>query len=125
MKTSQYIMKQLGDDLPISDRGALGPSSPKEFVNRFVNEINEERYSQGQDILGDDVIRRAEEIIELCEEESIVSGKSPSGFAAAAIYLAGRQLDYSVTQSQIASVIDVTEVTIRQRYQDQEKVWNR
>lgn len=125
MKTSKYIMKELGDNLPIDDRDALGPSSPKSFVNRFVNEINEERYQKDQDILGDDVVRRAEDIIGQCEDESIVSGKSPSGFAAAAIYLAGRQLDYSVTQAQIASVLDVTEVTIRQRYQEQEKVWNR
>jgi transcription initiation factor TFIIB len=46
-----------------------------------------------------------------------VYGKSRKGLAASAVYLAGLTLDESLTQSEIANMANVTEVTIRNTYQ--------
>jgi len=48
-----------------------------------------------------------------------LSGKSPPGFAAAAIYSACLLCNQKKTQRAVADVAQVTEVTIRNRYQEQ------
>lgn len=68
--------------------------------------------------LGHRVINQAKLLIEHAREEGIASGKSPRGQAAAAVYAAGRLQGRKVTQSQVSGVIDVSEVTIRNRYQE-------
>jgi hypothetical protein len=62
---------------------------------------------------------RAHGIISAAEGTSTGSGKSPTGRAASAIYNAVLDLGLGVTQVEIADVADVTEVTIRNTYQDQ------
>jgi len=49
----------------------------------------------------------------------MLSGKSPTGYAAAAIYAASLLCNEKKTQNEVASVAQVTEVTIRNRYQEQ------
>jgi transcription initiation factor TFIIB len=51
-----------------------------------------------------------------------LSGKSPTGFAAAAIYAASLLCNQKRTQREVAEVANVTEVTIRNRYQEQMEV---
>jgi len=46
-------------------------------------------------------------------------GKSPTGYAAAAIYAASLLCNEKKTQREVADVAQVTEVTIRNRYQEQ------
>jgi len=46
----------------------------------------------------------------------LTHGKSPSGIAAAAIYIAGQLTEQVRTQREIADITNVTEVTIRNRY---------
>lgn len=65
------------------------------------------------------VNRQAKLIVERAQEAEIVSGKGPRGIAAAAVYLGARIQRKKVTQHEIADVIDVSEVTIRNRYQEQ------
>jgi len=70
----------------------------------------------------EDIRSRAEEILEEIEDTHLVSGRNPRAVAAAAIYNAA--IDYNehrtgITQSAIANIADVTEVTIRNRYQEQ------
>lgn len=116
-RTTSQLSKELGIQVEIA--------SPSEYVDRFVTKTNKIRTKQGETPFGDDVNERAHSLISLSEETGLVSGKSPSGFAAAAIYLAAKQLDYTkVRQSDLAEVADVNEVTIRQRYQEQEELWN-
>lgn len=69
--------------------------------------------------LGDDVRKRAEQIVDICSEAGIAGGKSPRGWAAAAIYLASTEHDSGITQDQLADIANVTTVTIRNRYQEQ------
>lgn len=69
--------------------------------------------------VSEEIYERAHEIIETCSESSIVSGKNPRGWAAAAIYLAVTEHDKKITQSEIADAANISEVTIRSRYQEQ------
>jgi len=87
----------------------MKPIDPKQFVPRFCSELE----------LGQRVKREATEILERSGDAGLHSGKSPTGLAGAAIYLAARRCDEELTQSRIADVAQVTEVTIRNRYQEQ------
>jgi len=90
----------------------MEPIDPRQFVPRFCSELDIEP----------EVQRRALEILEDAEAEGMHSGKSPTGLAGAAIYLAALLCDVKRTQSEIAEVAQVTEVTIRNRYQEQVQV---
>lgn len=59
------------------------------------------------------------EILQLCNDAGISGGKSPTGWAAAAIYNGIRLTESKITQSDIASVASTSEVTIRNRYPEQ------
>ncbi|HKL29003.1 MAG TPA: transcription initiation factor IIB [Natrialbaceae archaeon] len=96
----RYIVREL--DLEIA------PTDPEKYVPRFVSAL--EVSSETESL--------AREILETSREANVHSGKSPVGLAAAAIYAAGRLTNEHVTQSEIAEVADVSEVTIRNRYQE-------
>lgn len=87
----------------------MEPIHPKQFVPRFCSELDTDR----------EVQRRAIQILEDGSEEGLHSGKSPTGLAGAAIYIAAMLCGHQLTQSEIAEVSQVTEVTIRNRYQEQ------
>ncbi|MCW4033325.1 MAG: transcription initiation factor IIB [Candidatus Bathyarchaeota archaeon] len=57
-------------------------------------------------------------MLEAAKRMRLTSGRSPTGIAAAAIYLATVITNERKTQREIAEVADVTEVTIRNRYQE-------
>jgi transcription initiation factor TFIIB len=90
-------------------RLALKPVDPAEHVPRFCSELS----------LPEDVKRRATRIVDETTAQGLHAGKSPTGFAAAAIYLASMLSDEKRTQSEIADVADVTVVTVRNRYKEQ------
>ncbi|MCD2204493.1 transcription initiation factor IIB 3, partial [Halobacterium sp. KA-6] len=69
--------------------------------------------------LSEETTAKAREIIDTSAEQGLLSGKSPSGFAAAAIYAASLLCNEKKTQREVADVANVTEVTIRNRYQEQ------
>lgn len=80
------------------------------FVDRICDNLDD----------ADDSIReRAKEIVDIAEEGNVASGKKPAAVAAAAIYNASIEQGKKVTQKKIATAADITEVTIRNRYQEQ------
>jgi transcription initiation factor TFIIB len=87
----------------------MEPVNPKQFVPRFCSELAAGRQIQ----------RRATQILEDAAKEGLTSGKSPTGLAGAAIYIAAMLCNERRTQGEIADVVQVTEVTIRNRYQEQ------
>lgn len=98
----RYISQELG--LKIE------PSDPRQFLNRFISEL---------DIQDKNKVRRtAEALLDDAEAANLHSGKSPTGLAAAAIYTAALMEGEKQTQADVARVCDVTEVTIRNRYQE-------
>src|SRR6056297_1319519 len=97
----RYISQELGLELK--------PVDPKQFVPRFASALE----------LSEEVQAKATEIIDVSAEQGLLSGKSPTGFAAAAIYAASLLCNEKKTQREVADVAQVTEVTIRNRYQEQ------
>ena len=100
-RTYRYISQELGLE--------MRPVDPKKYVPRFCSELE----------LSEEVQSKAKEIIDTTAEEGLLSGKSPTGSAAAAIYAASLLCNQKKTQREVADVAQVTEVTIRNRYQEQ------
>ncbi len=86
----------------------LIPTLPQDYITRFCSKLK----------LTDKVQTRALEIVKEAVERKITSGRSPTGFAAASIYIASVLCCERRTQREIAEVAGVTEVTIRNRYQE-------
>jgi len=100
-RTYRYISQELGLEME--------PVDPKQYVPRFVSELGQ----------SEEVKAKADEIIDVTAEQGLLSGKSPTGYAAAAIYAASLLCNEKKTQREVAAVAQVTEVTIRNRYQEQ------
>ncbi|ELZ86629.1 transcription initiation factor TFB [Haloferax elongans ATCC BAA-1513] len=100
-RTYRYVSQELGLE--------MRPVDPKKYVPRFSSELD----------LSKEVQSKANEIIETTAEQGLLSGKSPTGYAAAAIYAASLLCNEKKTQREVADVAQVTEVTIRNRYQEQ------
>jgi transcription initiation factor TFIIB len=100
-RTYRYISQELGLEME--------PVDPKKYVPRFCSELE----------LSEEVQSKANEIITTTAEKGLLSGKSPTGYAAAAIYAASLLCNEKKTQREVADVAQVTEVTIRNRYQEQ------
>ncbi|MEF8842307.1 MAG: transcription initiation factor IIB 3, partial [Haloarculaceae archaeon] len=100
-RTYRYIAQELSL--------GLEPVDPVQYVPRFCSELG----------LSEEVEQKTREIIEVTAEKGMLSGKSPTGYAAAAIYAASLLCNEKKTQREVADVAQVTEVTIRNRYQEQ------
>ncbi|MFC4439937.1 MULTISPECIES: transcription initiation factor IIB [Natrialbaceae] len=100
-RTYRYISQELSLEME--------PVDPKKYVPRFCSELE----------LSEEVQSKANEIIETTAEQGMLSGKSPTGYAAAAIYASALLCNEKKTQRDVADVAQVTEVTIRNRYQEQ------
>ncbi|MFC7165780.1 transcription initiation factor IIB [Halospeciosus flavus] len=99
-RTYRYIVRELSLEIE--------PADPANYVPRFVSELD----------LGDEVERHARSLLESAKQAGIVSGKSPVGLAAAAIYAAALLANEKVTQREVSEVADISEVTIRNRYHE-------
>jgi transcription initiation factor TFIIB len=96
----RYIVRELSLEVQ--------PADPLEYLPRFASELD----------LSDETERRARELLETAKRQNVHSGKSPVGLAAAAIYAAGVLCNDALTQSEVSAATDMSEVTIRNRYQE-------
>ncbi|MFB6139128.1 MAG: transcription initiation factor IIB family protein, partial [Halosimplex sp.] len=99
-RTYRYVVRELNLE--------IRPADPESYLPRFVSDLG----------LSDDTERRARELIESAREAGILSGKSPVGLAAAAVYAAALLTNEKVTQSEVSGVANISEVTIRNRYKE-------
>jgi len=81
---------------------------PEDFVDRYCNMLG----------LKATVQAHTRDIISRARERELTHGKSPTGVAAAAVYIASREMDQIRTQREISDISGVTEVTIRNRYKE-------
>ncbi len=100
-RTYRYVSQTLGLEMQ--------PVDPKQYVPRYCSKLG----------LSEKVKTKSMEIIDVTAEKGLLSGKSPTGYAAAAIYAAALLCNEKKTQKEVAEVAQVTEVTIRNRYQEQ------
>jgi transcription initiation factor TFIIB len=86
----------------------LMPTTPQDYISRFCSELK----------LSKDVHVKTIEILKKAAEKELTSGRSPTGIAAASLYIASVLCGERRTQREIAEVAGVTEVTIRNRYKE-------
>jgi transcription initiation factor TFIIB len=84
-----------------------GPIDPTEYLARFASQLD----------LPHEIEARARELVTEGRDRGLVSGRNPSGVAAACLYTAATETDYTLTQQAAAEVADVTPVTLRATYQ--------
>jgi transcription initiation factor TFIIB len=99
-RTYRYVVRELGLEIQ--------PADPASYVPRFASDLD----------LSEESERRARQLLETAKEEGIISGKSPVGLAAAAVYAAALLTNEKVTQGAVSEVADISEVTIRNRYKE-------
>ncbi|MFB6108111.1 MAG: transcription initiation factor IIB family protein [Haloplanus sp.] len=99
-RTYRYIVRELNLE--------VAPADPEQYVTRFASELG----------ISDEAERLAREILAAGKEQGVHSGKNPVGLAAAAVYAAPLLTNEQVTQKQVSDVADISEVTIRNRYQE-------
>jgi transcription initiation factor TFIIB len=96
----RYLHDLLDRDIPRISEGKI--------ISNLVKNLNR---SGG-------VENAALDILDAASGLRITSGKSPSGMAAASVYIACCLLGEKITQGSISSQARVTEVTIRNRYKE-------
>jgi transcription initiation factor TFIIB len=99
-RTYRYIIRQLNLEVK--------PADPESYIPRFASDLD----------LSEEVERTARRLVEAARDEGVLSGKSPVGLAAAAIYAAALLSNERVTQKEVSEVADISEVTIRNRYKE-------
>ncbi|MFB6089143.1 MAG: transcription initiation factor IIB family protein [Candidatus Aenigmatarchaeota archaeon] len=99
-RTYRYVCRELGI--------RILPSQPEDYIPRFTSMLG----------LKDKTQAKAIQILEEAKEYDITSGKGPTGVAAAALYIAAVLNGEKRTQREVADIVGVTEVTIRNRYKE-------
>ena len=96
----RLLLFELSLKIPLAD--------PINYVSRYAAELN----------LSGRATAAAKNMINEAKREKITTGKDPVSLAAAAIYISSILNDEQLTQAEIAEVVSVTEVTIRNRYKE-------
>jgi len=99
-KTYRFIARELGI--------RMLPSGPVDYIPKFANKLGFSAETQ----------TKAQEILKTAHDSELTSGRGPTGLAAAALYVASLMTGEKRTQREIADVVGVTEVTIRNRYKE-------
>lgn len=96
----RLIQRELGIAMPIDE--------PVKYVSRIAARAGIDQQTQNLAIV---YLREA-------KTRKAVDGKAPLGMATAALYIAARMSNASITQKALAAASGVTEVTIRNRYKE-------
>ncbi len=105
-RTYRFLVRELRLDVPLTN--------PIHYIPRFASELN----------LSGEVQEEGRKILESAIKSGLISGRGPTGVAAAAVYIAGLLKGERRTQKEVANVAGVTEVTIRNRYRELKKRLN-
>jgi len=99
-KTYRYIARKLSI--------RILPAKAQDYVPRFGSLLT----------LSEKVQVKAVEVLNNASKHDVTSGKGPIGVAAAALYISAVLNGEKKTQREVADIIGVTEVTIRNRYKE-------
>ncbi len=99
----RFLKAELDIDVPLTD--------PAQYVPKFAAALR----------LGGDVQDDAVKLIRKALKKGLISGRGPTGVAAAALYITSAMHGEKKTQKEVADVAGVTEVTIRNRYRELKK----
>ncbi|MDE1851299.1 MAG: transcription initiation factor IIB [Candidatus Micrarchaeota archaeon] len=87
---------------------------PSSYVPRYISALKLSLEAQ----------EKAMVLLKQATKKGLLSGRSPTGVSAAAVYIGGAQAGERRTQKEIADVSGVTEVTVRNRYRELKKELN-
>ncbi|MEM3422136.1 MAG: transcription initiation factor IIB [Candidatus Bilamarchaeaceae archaeon] len=99
----RFLKVELDIDVPLTD--------PSQYVPKFATALK----------LSGEVQSDAVKLIKKALKKGLISGRGPTGVAAAALYIASAMHGVKKTQKEVADVAGVTEVTIRNRYRELKK----
>ncbi len=105
-KTYRFLKDEMDIEVPLTD--------PVCYIPRFASKVD----------LSGEVQEEAKKILERVIDKGLLSGKGPTGVAAATLYIAAAKNGERKTQKQIAEAAGITEVTIRNRYQELKEKMN-
>jgi transcription initiation factor TFIIB len=100
----RLLQQNLNIRMPVDD--------PAKYVSKIASRVKLDQKTQNTAITL---------LIEAKKKKGVV-GKGPTGMAAAALYIAAIMNDISLTQRELAKAADVTEVTVRNRYKELDKI---
>ena len=92
----------------------MPPTTPDQYLTRYIFALN----------LSLKVENRARELLKTCFDGGMNQGRNPIGVVAACIYIACVDCNERRTQRQIARELEITEVTIRNRYKEAMAILN-
>ena len=81
---------------------------PTEYIPKIIEKLNLPPY----------VSTKASELVDLMHKNGLTSGKGYTALAAASVYLISTLMDVKRTQKEVAEALNITEVTIRNRYKE-------
>ena len=96
----RYVIRELGLE--------IAPPDPEQYVSRIASDLG----------VSEETEIRARELLRMAKNHELLSGKSPVGLAAAALYAAAILTNEKLTQDEVSEVANVSTVTIRTRYQE-------
>jgi transcription initiation factor TFIIB len=99
----RFVRRELEIDVPLTD--------PAQYVPKFTAALK----------LSGQVQEKAIQLLKKAIGKGLISGRGPTGVAAAAVYIASAMYGERRTQKEVADVVGVTEVTIRNRYRELKK----
>ena len=102
-RSYRFLKAELKLDVPLTD--------PSYYVQKFATALK----------LSGEVQKKAVLLIKKAVKKGLISGRGPTGVAAAALYIASAMVGERRTQKEVADVAGVTEVTIRNRYRELKK----
>jgi len=99
----RFLVKKLGYSVP--------PVKAEEYVSKLFNELT----------IHGKIEETTYKILNATRKLRLISGRGGKGVAAAASYLASMVIGERRTQREVAEVMDITEVTVRNRYKEMMK----
>jgi len=108
---AQMSRKEIGRNFRYVSRELelkLLPTAPRDYVSRFCSGLK----------LSNDVQIKTLEILRHAANQELMSGRGPTGLAAASLYISSVLCGEQRTQREVAQIAGVTEVTIRNRYKE-------
>jgi len=99
----RFLRRELNLNVPLTD--------PASYVPKFCSALG----------LSGKVQEKAIALLKKAMRKGLISGRGPTGVAAAAVYIASAMMGERRTQKEVADVAGVTEVTIRNRYRELKK----
>lgn len=103
----------------------IGPPDPEKYISRFVTVIRENQKNKGNNPCHEtykELEKCTRYIVCETKEAGAHSGRSPATVVAGAIYLAQRKMGMGLTQDQVGSPCDVTQVSIRTMFHEQAEI---